>query len=29
MSHKHQDIRFVDDATAGNGIWGYPSSKAK
>ncbi|KAF6799397.1 alkaline ceramidase family protein [Colletotrichum sojae] len=28
MSHKHQTLRFVDDPTAGNGIWGYPSSKA-
>ncbi|KAF9877513.1 alkaline phytoceramidase [Colletotrichum karsti] len=28
MSHKHQTLRFVDDATAGDGIWGYPTSKA-
>uniref|UniRef100_L2G985 Alkaline ceramidase family protein n=1 Tax=Colletotrichum fructicola (strain Nara gc5) TaxID=1213859 RepID=L2G985_COLFN len=28
MSHKHQTLRFVDDPTAGDGIWGYPTSKA-
>ncbi|TDZ18850.1 Alkaline ceramidase YDC1 [Colletotrichum sidae] len=28
MSHKHQTLRFVNDATAGDGIWGYPTSKA-
>ncbi|WYZ39927.1 hypothetical protein EsH8_IV_000268 [Colletotrichum jinshuiense] len=28
MSHKHQTLRFVEDATAGDGIWGYPTSKA-
>ncbi|KAK1968501.1 alkaline phytoceramidase [Colletotrichum sublineola] len=28
MSHKHQTLRFVDDPTAGDGIWGYSTSKA-
>ncbi|GJC80866.1 alkaline ceramidase family protein [Colletotrichum tofieldiae] len=28
MSHKHQTLRFASDATAGDGIWGYPTSKA-
>ncbi|TKW51816.1 Alkaline ceramidase YPC1 [Colletotrichum tanaceti] len=28
MSHKHQTIRFASDPTAGDGIWGYPTSKA-
>ncbi|KAL0931204.1 alkaline ceramidase family protein [Colletotrichum truncatum] len=28
MSHKHQTLRFVEDPTAGDGIWGYPTSKA-
>ncbi|KAK1598879.1 alkaline phytoceramidase [Colletotrichum navitas] len=28
MSHKHQTLRFPNDPTAGDGIWGYPTSKA-